>query len=155
MKKLITVLLLALATTVGNAQCFTLRENVSNSLITCNPDAGAPFFGYFYKAAAPTNTRKISWNSQTPVEARYQVYGYGYDSPATPYFNESVLRIDFINEFVPLNYGATVTKRFSECDVEWLSDFQTSHLREFVMEVILYQPGTGRIINRGYMRWTR
>ena len=155
MKKLILLATLVSAIVSGQAQCFTLRETVSNSVIKCDPYPWTFPFSIMYRAAIPVNTRIISWNSPTPVEARYLVWGFGYDSPATPYTNEAVQRIDLVNQFVPATFGATISNRFSECDNRSYSDFDTYNLREFIMEVILYKPGTGHIINRGYMRWTR
>ena len=155
MKKLITIAGLAAALVSGQAQCFTLRQVVSNNLITCDPTPWSPIFGYTYKAGLPVNTRKISWNSPVPVKAQYVVYGYGYDNPGTPHQNEATQMVYILNQNIPATYGATISNRFSECDVAMWTDFNTSQLREFVMMLVLYNATTGVEITRGWMQWTR
>lgn len=155
MKKAISLALITLATINVDAQCFTLRQVVSNNIIKCEPDPVLFPFGYFYKASMPYNTRKISWNSPVPVRAHYSVYGYLQDNPGTPSVNESTQMVHLEDKPIPPMAGATITTRFSTCDDMSASNYDTSSLREFVIQLVIYNTVTGAEISRGYMQWTR
>lgn len=154
MKKIITLLVVAFAT-AASAQCFTLRQVVQNGVIKCEPEPWHFFYGYTPYAGVPYNTRKISWNSPVPVRAHYSVYGYLQDNPGTPHQNESTQMVHLENKPIPAMYAATITDRFSECDNPSASNYDTSQLREFVMQLVIYNATTGQEISRGWMQWTR
>lgn len=162
MKKLITVAGLAIGLAT-QAQCFTLRDVVSNGTIKADPSPGS--WGTFLFIGAgdpevetpyPMNYRKFSWDLGRSVHGTFRAYGYMRDDPNTPSVNESGQMAWYKNEYIAPCYSGTITTRFSECDVPWLTDYTgTSNLREFILQVTLYDAITGQYINTAYLRWTR
>ena len=156
MKKIITLIgAVMVATLTAQGQCFTLRQVVSNGVIKCEPEPWNFFYGYMPSAGIPYNTRKISWNSTVPVRAHYSVYGYLQDNPGTPHQNEATQMVHLEDKPIPPMYSATITDRFSTCDDPSSSNYNTSGLRELVMQLVIYNTTTGQEISRGYMQWTR
>lgn len=160
MKKLV-VLLSLVAGLYANAQCFVLRDTVSNGTIQADPSPGS--YGTFLFIGAgegaeppyPINTRKFSWDLGRLVHGTFRAYGYMRDNPNTPE-NETNWFVWYENSYIAPCYNGTITRRFSECDVSWMSSYaDTEKVREFVLQVTLYDAYTDKYVNTAYLRWTR
>ncbi len=158
MKKLIAVaaLTLGLASSVLG-QCFTLVDVVSNPTIKADPSPGS-WWGVALigdEGPYPANTRLFSWDLGRLVKGRFQAYGFKRDDPSTPQNENGQVAVYEDFEIAPC-YHATITRRFSQCDVGFMSTYtNTSSLKEFVIQVELFDAFTGAYVNTAYMRWLR
>lgn len=163
MKKLLAIAgITAALLTETSAQCFTLRDVVSNGTIQADPSPGSwgtlLFIGVGtdVEPPYPMNYRKFSWDLGRLVHGTFRAYGYPYDDPNTPNVNEAAIPLWWKNEYIAPCYHGVITTRFSECDIDMVSDYlNTEILREFVLQVTLYDAITKKYINTAYLRWTR
>lgn len=161
MKKIITLLAVVCSVAV-NAQCFKLAEKVSNGTIKAEESPGSWGTVLFIGAGGdaeppyPMNYRKFSWDLGRLVHGTFRAYGYRRDDPNTPTINETNQLVWYKNEYISPCYNGTITTRFSECDIDWVSDYiDTENLREFILQVTLYDAISKKYINTAYLRWTR
>lgn len=158
MKKLLTIAAFTLATQLASAQCFTLRDVVSNGTIKAEPSpgswAGVLFIGD--EGPYPWNTRLFSWDLGRLVHGTFRAYGYKRDDPNTPDINETNQMVWYENVYIAPCYNGVITRRFSACDVGFLSGYaDTENLREFILQVTLYDAISKKYINTAYLRWVR
>ena len=153
-KATLAAIALAITTTL-NAQCFVLREAIQNTVVQAIPDPSnwAALFGAS-GSIYPINTRLFKWNSPEPVTGEITFYGMLRDNPATPQ-NEGSQMVYFPSVAISGSYYGTYTFRFSECNIQQLTDYNTTNLREFVAQLILKNAVTGKYVNAAYFRWSR